>query len=78
MLLLLIVAKSQEEEKKAADEIERLQSLLTGRGPEMEALLAEKDRQLHNVVGEYEEKLNSSNELMKQRETELMAQVRTP
>ena len=44
----------------------------------MEALLAEKDRQLHNVVGEYEEKLNSSNELMKQRETELMAQVRTP
>lgn len=69
------LAKSEIEEKKAADEIQRLQALLKGRDPEMESLLVEKDKQLHVVVSEYEEKMSSANEQIRQRETELLAQV---
>jgi len=48
---------------------------LEGHNPHLESIVAEKDRQLHDVIAEYEEKLNSSGELLKQRETELLAQV---
>mgnify|MGYP001794353191 CR=1 FL=1 len=76
----VLPAKSQEEEKATAAEIERLQGLLEGRPqtnpPDIDALLADKDRQLHDVIADYEEKLTVSNDALKQRETELLAQVR--
>lgn len=49
--------------------------MLEGRDSEVEALLAEKDKQLHMVVSEYEEKITAASDLTRQRETELLAQV---
>ena len=76
----VLPAKSQEEEKATAAEIERLQGLLEGRPqtnpPDIDALLADKDRQLHDVIADYEDRLTMSNDALKQRETELLAQVR--
>lgn len=70
-----LTAKSETVEKNTTEDIERLQSQLEGRELEAQSLLADKDRQLHNVVSEYEEKLSAAGELLRQRETELLAQV---